>query len=87
MTPKGQKSATVRLNSMPNQTMKTTKGNYEGASMFAEFDKPVSKMTLEECRGLLEQILYRAMPGEDNADAVFKELAVAEQCAKEGRLV
>lgn len=63
--------------------MKVHRGDYEGASRFAYFDKPVQDMNLEECRGLLMAILHRAMPGEDNAELVYKELAIAEQCCKE----
>lgn len=63
--------------------MKIIKGDYPGASTFAQFDKPVNQMTLKECQGLLEQILFRAMPGENNAEIMFKELELAEQLLKE----
>lgn len=63
--------------------MKTARGDYEGASEFAYFDKPVQHMTIEECRSLLTCILHRAMPGEDNAKVVYRELEIAEQVWKE----
>lgn len=64
--------------------MKLIKGTYEGASTFASFDKPVQEMTLEETRGLLQHILFLAMPGgSKHADLVYRELAIAEQTARE----
>lgn len=65
--------------------MKVKRGDYPGASEFAYFNRDVREMSLEECRGLLECILHRAAPGMDNADLMFKELAIAEQCEAEGR--
>ncbi len=63
--------------------MKIPRGDYDGASQFAYFDKPVNDMTLDECRSLLMAILHRAMPGENNASVVYRELEIAEQCWKE----
>ena len=63
--------------------MQIEQGNYPGASRFARFDKPVHEMSHEERGKLLEQILFRAMPGEPYCLAVYIELAKAENCAKE----
>lgn len=65
--------------------MKIHRGDYEGASRFAYFDKPVDQMNIDECHELLMAILHRAMPGEDNSEIVYKELGIAEQCWKEQR--
>lgn len=65
--------------------MKLTKGTYEGASTFAQFDKPVHEMTIDEARGLLEHILFLAMPGARHAKLMFDLLAIAEQTAREQR--
>lgn len=63
--------------------MKLITGDYEGASTFAQFDKPIAEMTEAEAKGLLECILHRAMPGEECHQIVFEELAIAEQLWKE----
>lgn len=63
--------------------MKIKRGDYPGASEFAYFDKDVREMDLEECRSLLEHVLHRAAPGHDNAEMVYRELSIAEQCWKE----
>ncbi len=65
--------------------MKLVQGDYPGASQFAEFDKNVQAMSLEECRGLLECILHRASPVDEESALIFDYLAIAEQCWKEGR--
>lgn len=64
--------------------MKLRKGNYPGASTFAYFDKPTENMTRKEMQSLLECILHRAMPGEQHAALMERELAIAEQQWKEG---
>jgi hypothetical protein len=64
--------------------MKIVRGNYPGASEFAFFNRDVREMNLEECRGLLECILQRAMPGENNADVMYHELELAEELWNDG---
>lgn len=63
--------------------MKITRGNYEGASRFAHFDKDVQVMSEKEMRVLLQCILHQAMPGEDFADQVYEALNRAEASARE----
>lgn len=63
--------------------MRTRRGDYDGASEFAYFKRPVQEMDLAECRSLLECILHRAMPGEDNAAVVYRALEIAERCMLE----
>jgi hypothetical protein len=62
--------------------MKTTRGNYPGASEFAQFDTPVHAMTREQMQALLECILHRASPGEENAEILRHELEIAEMNAQ-----
>lgn len=62
--------------------MKLHRGNYDGASEFAYFDKPVNKMSLEECRGLLETILHQASPGMTHHAAMYEALGWAEEAHK-----
>jgi len=61
------------------------RGNYEGASEFAHFDKPTTEMNLTECRELLDQILWQAMPSMDPDGRVYRVLERAEQCYREWR--
>jgi hypothetical protein len=63
--------------------MKTKRGNYDGASEFAYFDKDVQQMTENEMRSLLQFILHEAAPGEQDFDVVFEHLARAEEKARE----
>lgn len=63
--------------------MKLEKGNYDGASTFAFFDKPVEAMTEEQAKALLAHILHQAMPGEPYQNAVLYALALAEERARE----
>ncbi len=63
--------------------MKIQRGDYEGASQFAYFDKPVDRMTPDECRSLLACILFAAMPGAQDSEIVYHALEVAEQISKE----
>jgi hypothetical protein len=64
--------------------MMIKRGNYDGASRFAYFDKPTTEMSLVECRELLDHILQRAMPCEDPDGRMYRSLEVAEQNWKEG---
>jgi hypothetical protein len=64
--------------------MMIKRGTYDGASRFAYFDKPITEMSLVECRELLEHILLRAMPAEDRDGRMFRSLEIAEQTCKEG---
>jgi hypothetical protein len=65
------------------EIMKIEKGNYEGASGFAYFDRDVRAMSEKEMRVLLQCILHQAMPGEDFADNVYEALKRAEASARE----
>ncbi len=60
------------------------RGTYDGASEFAYFNKPITEMSLVECRQLLDHILLRAMPAEDRDGRIFRSLEIAEQKWKEG---
>lgn len=63
--------------------MKTKRGDYEGASQFAYFDKDLQRMTEHEMRSLLHFILHEAAPGEQDCDIVYEHLARAEEKARE----
>jgi hypothetical protein len=64
--------------------MKLVRGNYEGASEFAQFDAgPVEKLTAPQTRALLAQILFLASPGYDNHERNLAMLSLAEDIAKE----
>jgi hypothetical protein len=59
--------------------VKTIRGNYEGASECAYFDKDVQQMTESEMRSLLQFILHEA----SESDIVYEHLARAEEKARE----
>lgn len=63
--------------------MKIQRGDYDGASRFAYFDRDIHSMNLDECRRLLQCILWQAMPCETHADEVYNALQVAERVCKE----
>lgn len=63
--------------------MKIQRGDYPGASRFAYFDTEIKDLTPVQMASLLQCILHQAMPGEDNAEIVYKALAIAEQVWKE----
>jgi hypothetical protein len=63
--------------------MKLERGDYEGASLFAMFDKKINDMTEAEAKLLLLNILHQAMPGATNHRAIYRALARAEATYKE----
>lgn len=63
--------------------MKLKRGNYDGASEFAYFDKPLEAMTQEEMKCLLEHILHLASPGDPDWAEFYDRLALAERLARE----
>lgn len=63
--------------------MRTSRGDYPGASLFAKFDKDTADMTEDEMRALLDHILFQAMPGEEHATEFALKLSIAEQQTRE----
>jgi hypothetical protein len=64
--------------------MKITRGNYDGASEFAQFDKSLDCMTPNEIRCVLEHILHLASPGVSGVShLIYGQLTLAEQLARE----
>lgn len=62
--------------------MKRVKGDYAGASEFAQFDLGVVQMTDEERRRLLESILHQASAGGCDSNVIFNALRAAEEHAQ-----
>jgi hypothetical protein len=64
--------------------MKLNRGDYDGASWFAQFDKSLDRMTALEMRCLLEHILHRASPGDNEwSGEMYRQLQIVEDLARE----